>query len=86
MKLIVYGAKWCQPCQQLKNIISQFDFGEVQVDVLDVDELGREVLMKVQVKGVPTLIVQDNQGNEIKRKTGALTKEQLQLFLGLDRN
>lgn len=39
--------------------------------------------MKVNVKGVPTLILQDDEGNELKRKAGALTKEQLKLFLGL---
>ena len=40
--------------------------------------------MKVNVKGAPTSILYDNQGNEIKRKSCALTKKQLEVFLGLD--
>jgi len=42
--------------------------------------------MKVNVKGAPTSILYDNQGNEIKRKSGALTKKQLEVFLGLESN
>lgn len=68
----------------MKSNLSQLDLGELEVEVVDVDELGREGLMKVNVKGVPTLILQDNQGNELKRKSGSLTKKQLQDFLGLD--
>lgn len=84
MKLIRYTAAWCQPCQSLKSNLSQLDLGELEVEVVDVDELGREGLMKANVKGVPTLILQDDLGNELKRKTGAMTKEQLKLFLGLE--
>jgi hypothetical protein len=40
--------------------------------------------MKDVITHIPTLILYDNQGNEIKRKTGALTKKQLEDFLGLD--
>jgi thioredoxin-like negative regulator of GroEL len=83
MKLIRYTAAWCQPCQSLKNSLSQLDLGELEVEVVDIDVLGREGLMKANVKGIPTLILQDDLGNELKRKTGAMTKEQLKLFLNL---
>jgi thiol:disulfide interchange protein len=43
-----------------------------------------QALSKAGIKGIPSLILYDNQGNEIKRKTGALTKKQLEVFLGLD--
>ena len=55
-----------------------------EFEVLDVDALGMQALSKVGIKGIPSLILYDNQGNEIKRKSGALTKKQLEVFLGLD--
>lgn len=83
MKLIRYTAQWCAPCQGLKSNLEQLDLGDLEVQVIDIDGIEREDLMKAGVKGVPTLILQDDEGNELKRRTGAMTKEQLQLFLNL---
>ena len=74
----------CQPCKQMKQALSEVILDDIVLEELDVHAVGREALMKVNVKGAPTNILYDNQGNEIKRKTGALTKKQLEDFLGLD--
>ena len=84
MKLTVYSMENCQPCKQLKQVLNDAFLDDIELEELDVHAVGREALMKVNVKGAPALILYDNQGNEIKRKTGTLTKEQLRLFLGLD--
>lgn len=83
MKLTVYSMENCQPCKQMKQTLVETFLDDIALEELDVHAVGREALMKVNVKGAPTLILYDNQGNEVKRKTGALTKEQLKLFLGL---
>ena len=84
MKVSVYSASWCASCGTLKQSLNSICTEDLEIEVLDVDTLGMQALSKVGIKGIPSLILYDNQGNELKRKTGALTKKQLEDFLGLD--
>ena len=84
MKVSVYSASWCASCGTLKQALNSICVEDLEIEILDVDTLGMQALSKVGIKGIPTLILYDNQGNELKRKTGALTKKQLEVFLGLD--
>ena len=84
MKVSLYSAPWCGSCQTVKQSLNSICTEDLEIEVLDVDTLGMQALSKVGIKGVPSLILYDNQGNEIKRKSGALTKKQLEVFLGLD--
>ena len=86
MKVSVYSASWCASCGTLKQSLNSLDTEDLEIEVLDVDTLGMQALSKVGIKGIPSLILYDNQGNEIKRKSGALTKKQLEVFLGLESN
>ena len=84
MKVSLYSAPWCGSCQTVKQSLNSICTEDLEIEVLDVDALGMQALSKVGIKGIPSLILYDNQGNEIKRKSGALTKKQLEVFLGLD--
>ena len=84
MKLIKYQSAWCQSCKTQTSLLNTIDFGDIILEQIDIDNLDMQQLSKVKVHGIPTLILYDNQGNEIKRKSGALTKKQLEVFLGLD--
>ena len=84
MKVSLYSAPWCGSCQTVKQSLNSICTEDLEIEVLDVDTLGMQALSKVGIKGIPSLILYDNQGNELKRKTGALTKKQLEVFLGLD--
>ena len=86
MKVSVYSASWCASCGTLKQSLNSICTNDLEIEVLDVDTLGMQALSKVGIKGIPSLILYDNQGNEIKRKSGALTKKQLEVFLGLESN
>lgn len=83
MKLTVYSMENCQPCKQLKQVLNDAFLDDIELEELDVHAVGREALMKVNVKGAPTLILYDNQGTELRRKSGALTGEQLRNFLNI---
>ena len=83
MKVSVYSASWCASCGTLKQTLNAINTEDLEIEILDVDTLGMQALSKVGIKGIPSLILYDNQGNEIKRKTGALTKKQLEDFLGV---
>ena len=84
MKVSLYSAPWCGSCQTVKQVLNSICTEDLEIEVLDVDTLGMQALSKVGIKCIPTLILYDNQGNEIKRKSGALTKKQLEVFLRLD--
>ena len=84
MKVSLYSAPWCGSCQTVKQSINSICTNDLEIQVIDIDTLGMQALSKVGIKGIPSLILYDNQGNEIKCKSGALTKKQLQDFLGLD--
>ena len=86
MKVSVYSASWCASCGTLKQSLNSINTDGLEIEILDVDTLGMQALSKVGIKGIPSLILYDNQGNEIKRKSGALTKKQLEVFLGLESN
>ena len=86
MKVSVYSASWCASCGTLKQSLNAINTEDLEIEILDVDTLGMQALSKVGIKGIPSLILYDNQGNEIKRKSGALTKKQLEVFLGLESN
>lgn len=84
MKLSLYSASWCASCGTLKQTLNSIDNEDLEIEVLDVDTLGKQALAKVGVKGIPSLILYDNKGNELRRKSGALTKKQLEVFLSID--
>jgi len=84
MRLNLYSAPWCSSCQTVKKALETLTVEDLDIVVINIDTLTREDLMKVQVRGIPTLILQDSEGNEVKRKSGSLTTQQLKQFLGLD--
>ena len=83
MKLVKYQSAWCQACKTQTSLLNTIDLGDIILEQIDIDNLDMQQLSKVKVHGIPTLILYDNQGNELKRKTGALTKKQLEDFLGV---
>ena len=83
MKVSLYSAPWCGSCQTVKQSLNSICTNDLEIQVIDIDTLGMQALSKVGIKGIPSLILYDNQGNEIKRKSGALTKKQLEDFLGV---
>lgn len=84
MKLLKFGSSWCQSCKTQTQLLSSLDLSDYIVEYIDIDNLDRQYLSKMKVSGIPTLIVQDSEGNELKRKSGSLTTQQLKQFLSID--
>lgn len=84
MRLNLYSASWCSSCQTVKKSLETLAVEDLDITVVNIDTLTREDLTKVQVRGIPTLVLQDSEGNEIKRKSGSLTTQQLKQFLSID--
>ena len=81
MKLYKFYAEWCQPCKMLSKVIE--DAGDkITTEVVSFD-IDQEMMTAVNygVRGVPTMVLVDDDGKEIKRQSGYVTEEQLLKFL-----
>ena len=68
MKLIKFGASWCLPC---KNLESRLKNVKLNIDLLKYDvEEDVELTEEWKVRNVPTTILLDDNGHEIKRWVG----------------
>lgn len=80
MKLLKFEATWCQPCKALAQNMASLNLSGFEYTAIDVDEQP-EMATKHKVRGVPTLIILDDDGNEVARRTGALSPLQLRSWL-----
>lgn len=82
MKTIYYfTADWCMPCKKTRPIVEQLNTeqSDAGFQIIDVDS-SIDLATAFNIRSVPTFILFDN-GIEIKRITGAQTKEQLIEFI-----
>ena len=64
----------------LSKTLEEVDISKYQLVEIDVDQQ-RDIAMKYNIRGVPVLVVEDDNGNEIRRTVGYKNKNQLQEFL-----
>ena len=75
--ILYFTADWCNPCKKVKPIVEELNRdSSVKFQFIDVDQ-EIEMAKNMNVRSIPTFIVIDN-GSEVKRVTGAQTKEQLE--------
>ena len=78
--VVDFYATWCGPCKMFapifEEVASVMDFNFIKVDTDDYYDLAREY----GVMSIPTIILFEN-GNEIKRHTGFMSKEEFINFL-----
>jgi thioredoxin-like negative regulator of GroEL len=81
MKVLVFKAPWCQPCKQYNDTLDKFT--ETHADslvIVDVDNDPNDYKERYMIRSVPTTIVVDLNGEELRKKTGVLTYDQLVEF------
>ena len=81
MKVLKFYADWCGPCKALSMVIKGAgDKVTVPIDDVNIDN---ELMTSVEygVRSVPTMILIDENGTELKRMVGAMNEEQLLDFL-----
>jgi thioredoxin 1 len=81
MKIVKYGAAWCNPCKQLDKVIDSLS-GQLVIEKVDIDtDSGQEAATNFGIRSVPVVIKFDENGKELSRKSGALTEKQLLDFV-----
>ena len=80
MTLYDFYATWCGPCKRLAPNFEQFaqENDSVISVKANVDDL-RDILGDIEIQSVPTLVLYSN-GEELKRKSGYMTVDELNAF------
>ena len=85
LHVLYFTADWCNPCQKVKPIVEEINKDSViKFQLIDVDS-EMELTKKFEIRSVPTFILIKD-GKEIKRTTGAQTREQLEAFINDEKN
>ena len=73
MNILKFFGIWCNSC---KVLLKAFEKAKIKHQAIDVGE-NEELTDKYNVKSTPTVIVLNNEGEELGRFVGPRTKEQL---------
>lgn len=69
MKILKFAAEWCGPCKMLSKTIEDYD--GIPIEEIDIDQK-REVAEQYGIRGVPTMIILDDNGVELRRRSGMM--------------
>lgn len=78
MKVLKFYADWCQPCKMLSKTLEDVET-DVEFEDIDIDEQ-MDLAKQYGVRGVPTMVML-NDGVEVKRVSGYMSKEKLEEWL-----
>lgn len=86
-QFLKFKADWCVPCKSLSSTIETLAFSEgfdtSTIKDIDIEEQP-DTAIKYNVRGIPTIIKVDGEGNEVERITGSPTLVKLRKFLGAE--
>lgn len=85
--VIDFYADWCIPCKELdkltfsdKRVVKEFErFTIYKVDMTQNNDINEQLRKRFDVIGMPTVLVIDSNGKEVKRLTGFVKSDE---FLG----
>jgi thioredoxin-like negative regulator of GroEL len=81
MKALKFYADWCGPCKGLSQVINNAgDKVTTPIEDINIDETSSNAA-DYKVRSVPTMILLNDQGAEVKRKVGTMNEQQLLEFL-----
>lgn len=78
MKLIKYEAPWCSGCKAQDAQLEQLE--NIDIVHIDVDE-NPDPAIEDKIRSLPTMIIKDDDGNEIKRFIGVTTADKIKEFI-----
>lgn len=80
VRLLKFGAEWCQPCKAANIVLSQMDeklrHNGVTVQHIDIDE-DTATARTYNVRSIPHFVLETESGEEVWTHTGTLTSKTL---------
>lgn len=78
MKILKFAAEWCGPCKMLSKTLE--DYTDVPIEEIDIDA-NQEVAIRYGIRGVPTCVLLDDDGTELRRKSGMMMLGDFEKFV-----
>jgi len=78
MKILKFAAEWCGPCKMLSKTLEGYT--DVEIQEIDIDK-DQEVAIRYGIRGVPTLVLLDDNGSELRRKSGMMMFNEFEKFV-----
>ena len=80
MKAFKFEASWCQPCKNMSRVLDGIkEQLTVPVEAIDIDE-NADMAKQYAIRGVPTMVLVDSDGKEVKRKVGMMREAEILEF------
>ena len=80
-RVLKFYADWCQPCKMLSRVIEDVkDQIEIPIEDVNIDE-NLFMAQHLNVRGVPTLVIVDDEDKEISRKSGYMNEQDFLKFV-----
>lgn len=78
MRLIKIGASWCGPCNLMDKRLKDFNACNYKAyDVDDEDDETVAVIDKYNVRNVPVLVLEGDNGEELAKWVGAVSVDEI---------
>lgn len=77
MKIIFFHSSWCGPCKAVAPIVEELK-STYDIWDIDVDEAEDTTLVKYKIRSIPVLILEDDQGKELWKHVGNISKVDLE--------
>ena len=78
-KILYFTASWCGPCKMMASTITEAIGGGMNITKIDVDE-DQDMSTKYNVRSVPTMVLVNQNNEEVNRVVGLQTLTALKDF------
>ena len=80
--LVDFNADWCGPCKMLRPVLDQVAEEKDNIKIVSINvDFNENLAREYNVFSIPCLVLIEN-GKEIKRSVGMISKSQLEDFIG----
>ena len=81
MRVLKFSASWCGPCKTLSQVMESCkDKWDINVEQVDIDDRS-DLALEYGIRSVPTLILLDENNNQLKRKSGSMKESEFLEFI-----
>ena len=80
MKVLKFYADWCGPCKMLTKVLEDVKVS-TPVEAVNIDD-NSELAISFGVRGVPTCVLVDDAGTEVRRRVGMMNAKEFTEFVG----